>query len=173
MKSSVDSIFANILDAMTKITQGTRDFLLSVFSALVAFFMPISPLLFIVIFAVLLDTLFGIIASVKLKKPILSRKLQRVCVKLLVYLPLILLAYPLDVFILNNFTEHTFKITLILTRVTVMIIVGVELFSIDEKVRAFNGDKGIAFYFNRLIKTLRSARSSISSVVENKDSHIE
>jgi hypothetical protein len=149
-----------------------KDFFVTLFAALVAFFTPAAPLMLIVVLAILLDTLFGVIASMKLKKPILSRKLQRICVKMLVYLPLILLAYPIDIYILNDFTQHTFNMSLFLTRLTTVIIVGIEIFSVDEKIRAFNNQKGIAHYFNKILNTIREARKKISSVVENKDPEI-
>ena len=46
--------------------------------ALVAFLLPIVPLLLIIGFTILVDTIFGIIASKKCNEPILSNKLARV-----------------------------------------------------------------------------------------------
>lgn len=146
-----------------------KNFFIVLTTSLVTFFTPAAPLMMIVILAVMLDTLFGVIASRKLKKPILSRKLQRICVKLLVYLPLIILAYPIDIYILNEFTEQTFNMSLFLTRLSTTILVGIELFSVDEKIRAFNDQKGIAHYFSQILETLRHARRKISSVVENNE----
>ena len=146
-----------------------RDFFIALSAGLLAFFTPAAPLMLIAIAAILLDTLFGVIASMKLGKPILSRKLQRICIKLLVYLPLIALAYPIDVYILHGLKETTFGMDLFLTRVTTTIIVGIEIFSVDEKIRAFNSQKGIAHYFNKILNVLRDARKKISSVVENKE----
>jgi hypothetical protein len=144
-----------------------ENFLISLLLTAAAFFLPVAPLLMIAISAILLDTLFGIISSVKMKKPLLSRKLQRICVKLLIYLPLILLAFPIDLYILDTFTQQIFETPLFLTKVVTVIIVGIELFSVDEKVRAFNQEKGFAHYFLKIVNVIRETRKKLSSIIED------
>jgi len=146
-----------------------ESFIITFLLAVVTFFTPVAPLMLIAIAAILLDTFFGVLASIKLKKPLLSRKFQRICIKLLIYLPLIAISFPIDLYILNAFTEQTFNVPLFLTRLATTIIVGIELFSVDEKIRAFNEEKGFAYYFKKILHVLRSARKSLSSVVENRE----
>ena len=67
-----------------------------------AFFLPISGILFLIVFAIILDTLTGIWKSKKLKIPITSRKLSAIVSKIMLYEVAVIGFYLIDFWILNE-----------------------------------------------------------------------
>lgn len=136
---------------------------------LVAFFAPIVPLLLLIGFAILIDTIFGIIASVKNKKPIVSSKLARILTKSIIYMSLVLLAYGIDYILIGEILLNYFKIHLLFTKLVGIGIVFVEVFSIDEKIRAFNNNKGIWYYFKRILSKGKQITASVKDIKDDID----
>lgn len=136
---------------------------------LVAFFAPIVPLLILIGFAILIDTIFGIIASVKNKKPIVSNKLARILTKSIIYMSLVLLAYGIDYILIGEILLNYFKIHLLFTKLIGIGIVFVEVFSIDEKIRAFNNNKGIWYYFKRILSKGKQITASVKDIKDDID----
>lgn len=136
---------------------------------LVAFFAPIVPLLILIGFAILIDTIFGIIASVKNKKPIVSSKLARILTKSIIYMSLVLLAYGIDYILIGEILLNYFKIHLLFTKLIGIGIVFVEVFSIDEKIRAFNNNKGIWYYFKRILSKGKQITASVKDIKDDID----
>lgn len=135
--------------------------------ALVAFFAPIVPLIILIGFAIMTDTVFGIIASIKNKKPIVSNKLARILTKSIIYLSLILLFYGVDVVLINAILTKKFGINLLLTKFAAVIITIVEGFSIDEKIRSFNDGKGIWFYIKKILAKGKQLTGSLKDIKED------
>lgn len=135
---------------------------------IVAFFAPIVPLLILIGFAILIDTIFGIIASIKNKKPIVSSKLARILTKSIIYMSLVLLAYGIDYILIGEILLNYFKIHLLFTKLVGIGIVFVEVFSIDEKIRAFNNNKGIWYYFKRILSKGKQITASVKDIDELK-----
>lgn len=139
-------------------------FFKSIGFAIVAFLLPIVPLLLIIGFAILVDTIFGIIASKKNKEPILSNKLARILTKSVIYMSLTLLAYGVDLIFLNQIFMNKFSIHLLFTKIIALGIVIVETFSIDEKIRKFNNDKGMWYYFKLILAKGKSITASLKDI---------
>lgn len=137
--------------------------------ALVAFLLPIVPLLLIIGFAILVDTIFGIIASKKCNEPILSNKLARVLTKSVIYMSLTLLAYGIDVILINALLMNYFKIHLLFTKLVGVGIVIVEVFSIDEKIRKMNDNKGIWYYFTLILSKGKAFTGALKDVKKDVD----
>lgn len=103
------------------------------------FLMPISGLLFLVGFSIFLDTVTGVWKSVKNKVPITSRGLSSIISKMLLYEVTVILFYMIDFFILNNIILKFFAVPLLLTKVLSLILVSIEVMSINENYKAVKG----------------------------------
>jgi hypothetical protein len=104
-----------------------------------AFLMPISGLLFLVGFVIVLDTVTGIWKSLKNKTKITSRGLSAIISKMLLYEVTVILFYMIDHFILNNIILQFFSVQLLLTKVLALILVSIEVMSINENYKAVKG----------------------------------
>jgi hypothetical protein len=104
-----------------------------------AFLMPISGLLFLVGFVIVLDTITGVWKSVKNKVKITSRGLSAIISKMLLYEVTVIMFYMIDKFILNSIILQFFSVELLLTKVLALILVSIEVMSINENYKAVKG----------------------------------
>ena len=104
-----------------------------------AFFLPISGILFLIGFAILLDTLTGIWKSKKLGIPITSRKLSAIVSKLFLYEVAVIGFYLIDYFILNDIILVFFSVPLMLTKVLALVLASIEIMSVSENWRIVKG----------------------------------
>lgn len=103
------------------------------------FLMPISGLLFLIGFVIVLDTITGIWKSLKNKTPLTSRGLSAIASKLLLYEVTVILFYMIDKFILNKIILQFFSVELMLTKILALILVSIEVMSINENYKAVKG----------------------------------
>ena len=104
-----------------------------------AFFLPISGILFLIGFAIVVDTLTGIWKAKKLGIPITSRKLSAIISKLMLYEVAVILFYLIDRFILNDIILTFFSVPLMLTKILSLVLVSIEVISISENYKAVKG----------------------------------
>ena len=104
-----------------------------------AFLMPISGLLFLVGFVIVLDTITGVWKSMKNKVKITSRGLSAIISKMLLYEVTVIMFYMIDQFILNNIILQFFSVELLLTKILALILVSIEVMSINENYKAVKG----------------------------------
>ena len=104
-----------------------------------AFLMPISGLLFLVGFVIVLDTITGVWKSIKNKVKITSRGLSAIISKMLLYEITVIMFYMIDQFILNNIILQFFSVELLLTKILALILVSIEVMSINENYKAVKG----------------------------------
>ena len=104
-----------------------------------AFFLPISGILFLIGFAIFIDTLTGIWKSKKLKIPITSRKLSAIVSKLFLYELAVIGFYLIDYWILNDIIMTFFSVKLMLTKILALTLVSIETMSINENYNAIHG----------------------------------
>jgi hypothetical protein len=97
-----------------------------------AFFLPISGILFLIGFAIFVDTLTGIWKSKKLNIPITSRKLSAIISKLFLYELAVIGFYLIDFWILNDIIMTFFSVPLMLTKILALTLVSIEVMSINE-----------------------------------------
>jgi hypothetical protein len=97
-----------------------------------AFFLPISGILFLIGFAIFIDTLTGIWKSKKLGIPITSRKLSAIISKLFLYELAVIGFYLIDYWILNDIIMTFFSVPLMLTKILALTLVSIEMMSINE-----------------------------------------
>lgn len=103
------------------------------------FFLPITGILFLIGFAIVIDTVTGIWKSKKLGVPITSRKLSAIISKLMLYEIAVILFYLIDRFILNDIILTFFSVPLMLTKILALVLVSIETISISENYKAVKG----------------------------------
>lgn len=104
-----------------------------------AFFTPIWGLMFLIGFSIFIDTITGVWKSKKLKQPVTSRRLSAVISKMLLYEITVILFYLIDYFILNDIVLTFFSVPLMLTKILALILVSIEVVSINENYKAVKG----------------------------------
>ncbi len=134
---------------------------------ILAFLVPIKPLILIVGICIGLDTLFGIWRAKKRKEKIDSRKLSNIISKMILYDMAILLFFAIETFILSDIIGKFTDIPLILTKLVAMTLVSIELTSINE---SFLVIKGYSLWdkFKDLLKRAKSAKGEIEEFKKEK-----
>ena len=133
-----------------------------------AFLMPISGLLFLVGFVIVLDTITGIWKSLKNKVPVTSRGLSAIASKMLLYQVTVILFYMIDHFILNNIILQFFSVPLMLTKVLALILVSIEVMSINENYKAV---KGLDLWqaMKNLFARAKAIKKEVDEIRHNED----
>ena len=133
-----------------------------------AFFLPISGILFLIGFAIVVDTLTGIWKSKKLGIPITSRGLSAIISKLLLYEVAVIGFYLIDYWILNDIILKFFSVPLMLTKILSLTLVSLETLSISENYKAV---KGIDIWsaFKNLLQRSKEIKQDIDGVRHNQD----
>ena len=112
---------------------------LQLLAVISTFFLPITGILFLIGFAIVIDTITGIWKAKKLGVPITSRKLSAIISKLMLYEVAVILFYLIDRFILNDIILTFFSVPLMLTKILALVLVSIETISISENYKAVKG----------------------------------
>ena len=112
---------------------------LQLLAVISTFFLPITGILFLIGFSIVIDTITGIWKSKKLGVPITSRKLSAIISKLMLYEIAVILFYLIDRFILNDIILTFFSVPLMLTKILALVLVSIETISISENYKAVKG----------------------------------
>lgn len=113
--------------------------LLTLISIITAFFLPISGIIFLVGFLILIDTITGVWKAKKLKQPITSRKLSAIISKLALYEVAVIMLYLIDYWILDAIVLKFFSVPLLVTKITALTLCSIELISISENYKIIYG----------------------------------
>jgi len=117
-------------------------YLSSIATALILFFAPIKGIILIVALATIIDTCFGVWKAKSLKEPITSKMFRNGLVpKLLSYIAVVMLVFSSDVFIINGLTLSVVSVEFISTKVIALVLLSVEVKSMDEswiKVKGYS-----------------------------------
>ena len=143
--------------------------IIQILAVIGSFFLPISGILFLIGFAILLDTLTGIWKSKKLGVPITSRKLSAIVSKLFLYEVAVIGFYLIDKFILNDIIMQFFSVPLMLTKILSLVLCSIECISINENIKAVN-NLDIWSSFKQLLQRSKEIKNDIDGVRYNKDS---
>ena len=146
-----------------------QKYIIQLFAVVGSFFLPISGILFLIGFAILLDTLTGIWKSKKLGVPITSRKLSAIVSKLFLYEVAVIGFYLIDYYILNAIILTFFSVPLMLTKILSLVLCSIECISINENIKAVNG-LDIWSSFKNLLQRSKEIKKDIDGVRYNKDS---
>ena len=112
---------------------------ISLLGIVLTFFMPITGMVLAVGFSIFLDTITGIWKSRKNGVPIRSRRLSAVISKMFLYQLTIILFFLIDWFILNEILKSIFTTELLLTKVLSLVLISIEVVSINENYKAVRG----------------------------------
>lgn len=134
--------------------------LISILESLILFFSPIYAIVFLVGFIALLDTFFGVWASIK-NNTFTSRKLRiGFMPKVFGYTIAILVVYAVDFHILNPLVSHFLSIQFLSTKVTSLVFVIIETKSIDENFKRIYG-YSIVKKANDIVRGLKTVKDQI------------
>lgn len=126
-------------------------------------FAPISGIMITIGLAILIDTIIGIWKAKKLNEKLTSRRLSRIISKILVYEASVMLFFLIDMYMLGDILKHFFTIEYLLTKVVGLILVSVEVFSIDENYKAVKGF-GIFDAFKKLVAKAKDVKDEIDTI---------
>ena len=145
-----------------------QKYIIQLFAVVGSFFLPISGILFLIGFAILVDTLTGIWKSKKLGIPITSRKLSAIVSKLFLYEVAVILTYLIDYYILNDIILQFFSVPLMLTKILSLVLVSIEAISISENYKAV---KGIDIWsaLKNLLQRSKEIKKDIDGVRHSQD----
>jgi len=145
-----------------------KEYIIQLLTVIGAFFLPISGILFLIGFAIVLDTITGVWKAKKLKIPITSRGLSAIISKLMLYEVAVIGFYLIDYWILNDIILVFFSIPLMLTKILSLVLCSIEVISISENYKAV---KGIDIWsaFKNLLQRSKEIKQDIDGVRYNKD----
>lgn len=134
-----------------------------------AFFLPVSGILFLIGFTIVVDTLTGIWKSRKLKIAITSRRLSAIVSKLFLYELAVIGFYLIDFWILNDIIMKFFSVPLMLTKILSLVLVSIEVMSINENYKSV---KGIDIWqgMKNLFSRAKEIKNDIDGIRNSKDS---
>ena len=145
-----------------------QKYIIQLFAVVSAFFLPISGILFLIGFAILVDTITGIWKAKKLKIKITSRGLSAIVSKLFLYEVAVILTYLIDYYILNDIILQFFSVPLMLTKILSLVLVSIEAISISENYKAV---KGIDIWsaLKNLLQRSKEIKKDIDGVRHSQD----
>lgn len=113
--------------------------ILTLLSICMAFFLPISGILIMILVLITVDTITGIWKAKKLGDKVTSRKLSAIISKLALYEITVIMFYLIDKFILNDIILTFFSVPFMLTKVTALVLASIEVMSINENYKVVKG----------------------------------
>ena len=132
--------------------------------SLSVFLLPVKPMIFSIIFVVLLDTIFGIWKSKKLGYKFTSGRFFSFFKKVAVYCIAVIGTYYLDVNLIGEFILLLTDINLVLTKTITFCVVFNELKSIDENLKIIGYD--FTTYLKQLFNFTKKVKEGMSEIKE-------
>jgi hypothetical protein len=145
-----------------------KQYIIQLLAVIGSFFLPISGILFLIGFAIVVDTLTGVWKAKKLGIPITSRKLSAIISKLMLYEVAVIGFYLIDFWILNDIIMKFFSVPLMLTKILSLVLVSIECISISENYKSV---KGIDIWssFKQLLQRSKEIKQDIDGVRYKQD----
>ena len=129
-----------------------------------AFLAPISGILLTVGISIVADTIIGIWKANKLDEKVTSRKLSTIISKMFLYEATVILFYLIDFYILNAIIMTFFTVPLMLTKVIALTLASIEIYSIDENIKAVKGT-GLWAAFKRLTSRAKDIKKDVNDII--------
>lgn len=139
------------------------------FLAAIGLLSPIKYLLIIVGLFILMDTILGVWNAKKQQIKITSAKLSAVLSKMFVYQGIVILAYIIDVNLLGGIVGLFVDVPLIVTKIATLMVLVNESYSIDEKVRSLNNERGTWFYIKRALGVAKTLKKETKGLIGDLD----
>lgn len=128
--------------------------------SILTFFVPIQPLLLLIIAFIITDTALGLYRSYKNKIAITSDRFSNIISKFFLYNGAVILSYLLDVFILGEFTQFIIEIQYLFTKIVTLTIIFAEMKSIDENFKDITG-LHLWDTFKQMVKRTKEVKEDI------------
>ena len=135
---------------------------------ILSFFLPIVGILILIAASVILDTITGIWKAKKLKQPITSRRLSAIISKILLYEATVMLFFAIDKFLLNDIVVSFFSIELLTTKILALVLVSIEVISINENYFAIY-QKDLWDALKNLFARAKEVTSDFKNIKKNED----
>lgn len=135
--------------------------LVHIVTPLMAFLIPIKPLIILVGVMISLDTITGVWKSKKKKVPITSRALSAVVSKMVLYQAAVILFFALEKYMLGDFIGLFTSIPLFLTKVVSTILCGIEITSINENFKSAT-NKSLWERIKEVLKRAQTAKNELN-----------
>jgi len=128
-----------------------------------AFLLPIKPLILLVGFMIVLDTISGLWKANKIHDPFSSRKLSRVIQKMALYESGLIMFYILERYLLGEFVLVFTSIPFLLTKMVATFFCAVEMVSLNENVKAVYG---INFFelFKKYLFRVKAIKDDVTDI---------
>lgn len=140
LKQEMREMTSNLLGVL-------RDNLLILASFVASIFSPALPMVVSVILFILLDTFTGLMKARYVKEKRNSNSMKRgLLPKVIIYTLCILVVFIADRYVLNAFVKHYFGFDFLITKVISLILIFVEIWSIDENFEAIFGHSLITYF---------------------------
>ena len=125
-----------------------------------AFFAPISLIILAIGLAILADT---IVALALTKSKFTSKRLRHgILSKTIAYEASVLLLFLIDYAMINDAMLTVFSVPYVVTKIAGLFLIGIEISSIDEKIRdRYGDDKGIISRFKKFISSIKKIKDSL------------
>jgi len=117
----------------------TKLYSMELLTVVSSFFLPIYGILILIFFCIVFDTITGIWKAKKTKTKVTSRRLSAIISKILLYEATVMLFYLMDYYLLNDIVMTFFSIELLTTKILALVLVSVEVVSINENYKAVKG----------------------------------
>lgn len=147
------------------LTTTLKSSIFKILGIVIAFLIPIQPLILTVGLMILLDTVFGIYRAKKFNQDITSRRLSQIISKMVLYQSSVILFFMMEKFILMDFIIIFTSIPLFLTKIITITLCSIELKSIDENYQAVSG-KSIWKGFKQLVARTQEIKKDISNIAK-------
>ncbi len=136
---------------------------------LFTFLSPIYGLLILIIFVITLDTVTGIWKAKKNKVPITSGGASAMISKIGLYSITLVMFYSIDALILNSIILQFFSVELFFTKGLALILVSIEVMSINENYKAV---KKLDLWqaMKNLFSRAKEIKKDIDGIRHNEDS---
>jgi peptidoglycan biosynthesis protein MviN/MurJ (putative lipid II flippase) len=138
-------------------------YLTGLLKALVIFLSPIKYIVLLVALSTIIDTLFGLWRAYQKGVKIESKKLRYGFVpKLITYCVAVVITYATDFYILNDLTHTVVAVDFLSTKLLALVLISIEVKSMDE---SFEAVKGYSF-ISKIINLLQRAKNVKKELAE-------
>ena len=123
-----------------------------------AFLLPIKPLIILVGFLIILDTISGIWKAKKIKEEITSRKLSRIISKMLLYQCGLITFFILEKYLFGEFIIAFSSIEFLFTKIVAVFFCCIELTSLNENIKVVYGQNFFQLFKSMLTRVMETKK---------------
>lgn len=132
---------------------------------IIAFLMPIVPLILVVGVFIFTDTIIGIWRAKRMQQAITSKRLSNIVSKMVLYQAAIILFFILEKYILGDIVGFFISIPWFITKLIACTLCSIELKSIDESVQMVT-QISVWARFKLMLKRTSEMKNEIEDVIE-------